>query len=94
MKRKAIDWPGLGTVHDYHDYLAVAINNIGSIDAAARIAGVSRMSIYKWLDDGLADAPLRSVIALAKKGDVPIYDLMRRIGPFQPGHKASRKRAA
>lgn len=69
-----------------NDWLAVAINRIGGVTKAAKVLGVTRMAIYRWLREGLAEASFAAVLTLAREGHVEICDLARRLGRFRfPG---------
>jgi len=65
------------------DWLAVAIGNLGGIESAALAVGVSKQTVYTWLDKGLARTEFSRVAALAEKGDVPLEYLSRRLGPWK-----------
>ena len=67
------------------DWLAVAIAQIGSIAKTAAAIGVSRDTVSRWLNKGLADARLRDVLLLADKGRVDFSLLLKRTGPPTAG---------
>ena len=64
------------------DWLAIAIGNLGGPAAAARALGVSRQTVYGWVDDGLAKASFEKVVMLSVKADVPLEYLAKRLGPW------------
>jgi hypothetical protein len=66
------------------DWLAAAIAHMDGISVASKKLKVSRATIYHWLDKGLAQASLRTVMAIGREGNTPIEYLIRRIGPFKP----------
>lgn len=65
------------------DWLAVAIGNMGGIGQAARKMGVSRQTIYNWLEQGLGTIEFEKVVRLAKQADVPLDYIARRLGPWK-----------
>jgi hypothetical protein len=70
------------TTHE-NDFLAIAINNIGSISAAAHVAGVSPRTIGKWMDEGLGNATVDAILRLAHAARVDIHDLLRKLDAWK-----------
>ena len=64
------------------DWLAVAIGNLGNITGTARKLGVTEKLICDWLDKGLESVPFGMVAKLSEKGDVPLVNLAKRLGPW------------
>lgn len=75
--------PRNGAIVNGTDWLAVAIGNIGGVGKAAKVMGVSRQTIYNWLDKGVGTIEFKEMVKLARIGDVPIEYLARRLGPWK-----------
>ena len=71
MARHQADW----------DWLGYAIEKLGGPSKAAGQIGVSRQTIYVWLETGLAVSPFGKVVRIAQLADVPLEYLSRRMGP-------------
>jgi hypothetical protein len=64
------------------DWLAVAIGNLGGPGPATRVLGLSRQTVYTWLNEGLGKTAFEHVVALSNAADVPLEYLARRLGPW------------
>jgi hypothetical protein len=64
------------------DRLALAVARLGRIEGAAENLGVSKQTIYTWLESGLGKAQFERVVRLSQASDIPIEALAKRLGPF------------
>lgn len=65
------------------DWLALAIARLEGVKAAADAIGVTKSTLYTWLEQGLDGAAFGSVIRLSELGDVPLEMLKLRVSAFQ-----------
>lgn len=65
------------------DWLGYAVEKMGGPSKAASKIGISRQTLYTWLEEGLGSAPFRKIVAISEVADVPLDYLKRRLGPFE-----------
>ena len=66
------------------DWLALAINRLGGPVAAAERLGVSKQTIYTWLESGIEKAGFGKIAKLSEQSRITVDMLKMRLGPF-PG---------
>ena len=64
------------------DWLALAVRKLGGPDKAVHQIGISRGTLDRWLEDGLALAPFGKVARISELANMPLERLKRRLGPF------------
>ncbi len=83
---------GSPSVKGSWDWLGYAVEKLGGPGKAAAQIGISRQTLYTWLEEGLGSAPFRKVVKISELADVPLDYLQRRLGPYDEA--ASRNIAA
>jgi hypothetical protein len=61
------------------NWLAVAVAKLWGIGPASKSLGVSRQTIYAWLEHGLGGVSFDKVSKLSRMGDVPLECLAKRL---------------